>query len=40
MEDLLTIAENLKENGNASLKANDYEKAVQFYTKAIETAKT
>jgi hypothetical protein len=28
MEDLLTIAENLKENGNASLKANDYEKAV------------
>lgn len=38
MEDPLTTAEKFKEDGNTALKANDYDKAVEFYTKAIDLA--
>lgn len=38
MEDSLTAAEKFKEDGNTSLKANDYDKAVENYTKAIDIA--
>lgn len=38
MEDALATAEKFKEEGNTSLKANDFDKAVEFYTKAIDVA--
>ena len=38
MEDALTTCQKYKEEGNAHLKANQFEKAVDLYTKAIETA--
>ena len=38
MEDALTISEKHKEEGNACLKANQFEKSVDCYTKAIEVA--
>lgn len=38
MIDYLTTSEKFKEDGNNELKNNNFEKAVEFYTKAIETA--
>lgn len=38
MLDPLTISEQYKEEGNNYLKDNHFEKAVESYTKAIETA--
>ena len=38
MEDALSLCEKFKEQGNAYLKANDFDKAVDLYTEAIDTA--
>lgn len=38
MEDSLTASEKFKEQGNASLKANDFDKAIEYYTEAIKIA--
>ncbi len=38
MIDYLVESERLKDEGNGELKNNRFEKAVEFYTKAIETA--
>jgi hypothetical protein len=40
MLDYLAESEKFKEEGNNYLKNNDFEKAVEFYTKAIETAQS